>query len=157
LPDFVLVPSAARILALDVGKKRIGLAVSDALGISAQGLPTFQRTRIREDLRQLAAVVREREISLLLVGHPLHMSGTESRQAVYTREFAERLRDETGVPVVYWDERLTTVEAERVLQESSGPAGGSAVTRKLSRLSARGRRRRRCVRVVFVRCWLCLS
>jgi putative holliday junction resolvase len=118
LPDFVLVPSAARILALDVGKKRIGLAVSDALGISAQGLPTFQRTRIREDLRQLAAVIRDREISLLLVGHPLHMSGTESRQAVYTREFAERLRNETGVPVVYWDERLTTVEAERVLREA---------------------------------------
>ena len=112
-------PSAARILALDVGKKRIGLAVSDALGISAQGLPTFQRTRIREDLRQLAAVIRDREISLLLVGHPLHMSGMESRQAVYTREFAERLRDETGVPVVYWDERLTTVEAERVLREAN--------------------------------------
>lgn len=111
-------PSAARILALDVGKKRIGLAVSDALGISAQGLPTFQRTRIREDLRQLAAMIHDREISLLLVGHPLHMSGTESRQAVYTREFAERLRDETGVPVVYWDERLTTVEAERVLREA---------------------------------------
>jgi putative holliday junction resolvase len=119
LPDFVFVRSAARILALDVGKKRIGLAVSDALGISAQGLPTFQRTRIREDLRQLAALVREREISLLLVGHPLHMSGTESRQAVYTREFAERLRAETGVPVVYWDERLTTVEAERVLREAN--------------------------------------
>ena len=112
-------PYAARILALDVGKKRIGLAVSDALGISAQGLPTFQRTRIREDLRQLAAVIRDRDISLLLVGNPLHMSGTESRQAVYTREFAERLRTETGVPVVYWDERLTTVEAERVLREAN--------------------------------------
>ena len=64
-------------------------------------------------------MIRDREISLLLVGHPLHMSGMESRQAVYTREFAERLRDETGVPVVYWDERLTTVEAERVLREAN--------------------------------------
>lgn len=69
-------------------------------------------------MRQLAVLVREREITLLLVGNPLHLSGAESRQAVYSREFAERLRTETGVPVVYWDERLTTVEAERVLREA---------------------------------------
>jgi putative Holliday junction resolvase len=107
-----------RIMALDVGKKRIGLAVSDALGISAQGLPTFQRTRIRDDLRSLAALAREREVTLFLVGKPLHMSGTESRQSAYTREFAERLQEETGMPVIYWDERLTTVEAERLLREA---------------------------------------
>ena len=118
MPNFDFAPDPARILALDIGKKRIGLAISDELGISAQGLPTFERTRIRDDMRQLAALVREREITLLLVGNPLHMSGTESRQAVYSREFAERLRTETGVPVVYWDERLTTVEAERVLREA---------------------------------------
>jgi putative Holliday junction resolvase len=118
LPDFVFAPSTGRILALDVGKKRIGLAVSDALGISAQGLPTFQRTRIRDDVRGLATLARERQIALLLVGNPLHMSGTESRQALYTREFAERLGSETGLPIVYWDERLTTVEAERVLREA---------------------------------------
>jgi putative Holliday junction resolvase len=118
LPDSDFAPICGRILALDVGKKRIGLAVSDALGISAQGLPTLQRTRVRDDLRQLAVLVEERGIGLLLVGHPLHMSGTESRQAAYTREFAERLRTETGLPVVYWDERLTTVEAERVLREA---------------------------------------
>jgi putative Holliday junction resolvase len=119
LPDCDFAPFFGRILALDVGKKRIGLAVSDALGISAQGLPTFERTRVRDDVRQLAALVREREIGLLLVGHPLHMSGTESRQAAYTRDFAERLRTETGLPIVYWDERLTTVEAERVLREAN--------------------------------------
>ncbi len=118
MPNFDFAPYPARILALDIGKKRIGLAISDELGISAQGLPTFERTRIRDDLRQLAALVRGREITLLLVGNPLHMSGAESRQAVYSREFAERLRTETGVPVVYWDERLTTVEAERVLREA---------------------------------------
>ena len=109
---------SARILALDVGKKRIGLAVSDGLGITAQGLPTLQRGRIRDDLDQLARICREQEIALLLVGQPLHMSGHESRQGVYTKEFAERLAEFTQLPVKYLDERLTTVQAERVLRES---------------------------------------
>jgi putative Holliday junction resolvase len=69
-------------------------------------------------VRGLATLAREHEIALLLVGNPLHMSGTESRQALYTREFAARLGSETGLPIVYWDERLTTVEAERVLREA---------------------------------------
>lgn len=107
-----------RILALDVGKKRIGLAMSDALGITAQGLPTLQRVRIREDLEQLANLCRDHEIKLLLVGHPLHMSGDESRQAVHTKEFGDRLSAYTGLPIKYLDERLTTVQAERVLRES---------------------------------------
>jgi putative Holliday junction resolvase len=117
LPDFSSETSAARILALDVGKKRIGLAISDALRITAQGLPTLIRTRIRDDLTQLASLAREREVGMLLVGKPLHMSGTESRQSAYTSDFGERLREETGLAVIYWDERLTTVEAERVLRE----------------------------------------
>jgi putative Holliday junction resolvase len=107
-----------RILALDVGRKRIGLAVSDPLGITAQGLPTLQRTRIREDLEALERLCREYEVRLLLIGHPLHMSGDESRQSIYTREFADRLRERTQVPVEFLDERLTTVQAERVLRES---------------------------------------
>jgi putative holliday junction resolvase len=119
LPDFQLGSPHGRILALDVGKKRIGLAVSDALGISAQGMPTFQRVRIRDDLRRLKELVAEHDIQLLLIGKPLHMSGTASRQSVYTEEFGERLKEETGIPVVYWDERLTTVEAERVLREGN--------------------------------------
>ena len=108
-------------MALDVGKKRIGLAVSDPLGITAQGLPTFERVRIRDDLKKLAELIKEREVTLLLVGEPLHMSGDESRQSAYTREFAERLRTETGLEIVYWDERLTSVEAERVLREANTP------------------------------------
>ena len=107
-----------RILALDVGKKRIGLAISDPLGITAQGLPTLHRTRIREDLDALDRLCREYEVELLLIGQPLHMSGTDSRQAVYTREFAERLSERTRVPLKFLDERLTTVQAERVLKES---------------------------------------
>jgi putative pre-16S rRNA nuclease len=107
-----------RVLALDLGKKRIGLALSDPLGITAQGLPTLQRTRIREDLDALAKLTSENEVTLILMGHPLHMSGREGRQAEYTREFAGRLAERTGLEIRFWDERLTTVEAERVLRSS---------------------------------------
>jgi putative Holliday junction resolvase len=107
-----------RVLALDLGKKRIGLAVSDPLGVTAQGLHTLYRTRIREDLDELARLAKEYDVRLILMGHPKHMSGDDSRQAVYTREFAERLSEHTGVPIKYWDERWTSVQAERVLKES---------------------------------------
>lgn len=109
---------SGRILALDLGKKRIGLALSDPLGITAQGLPTLHRTRVREDLAELATLIRDREVALILMGHPLHMDGRESRQADYTREFADRLHAHTGIEVRFWDERLTSVEAERVLKQS---------------------------------------
>jgi putative Holliday junction resolvase len=107
-----------RILALDVGKKRIGLAVSDPLGVTAVGLPTLHRTRIREDLKRLKEVAEERSVTTLLIGRPLHMSGDESRQSEYTREFAERLSEFAGLPLVYWDERLTTAEAHRLMRDS---------------------------------------
>ncbi len=111
-------PVKGRILALDLGKKRIGLAMSDPLGITAQGLPTLHRTTIREDLAALVKLIEEQGVTLLLMGHPLHMSGRESRQAEYTREFAGRLAEKSGVEVKFWDERLTSVEAERVLKQS---------------------------------------
>ncbi|HEX5431065.1 MAG TPA: Holliday junction resolvase RuvX [Bryobacteraceae bacterium] len=107
-----------RILALDLGKKRIGLAVSDPLGITAQGLPTLERTNLRADLSALDHLIQEYSIGLILMGHPLHMSGREGRQAAYTREFADRLARRTGLEVQFWDERLTTVQAQRVLKES---------------------------------------
>lgn len=107
-----------RVLALDVGKRRIGLAVSDALGITAQGLPTFQRTTIREDMAGLAGIAAQYSIQRFLLGFPLHMSGRESRQAAYVREFGDRLAQHTGIPVDYLDERLTSVEANRVLRQS---------------------------------------
>ena len=107
-----------RILALDLGKRRIGLAISDELGITAQGLDTLQRTNLREDLAHLANLIAEKNAGLILMGNPIHMSGREGRQAEYTRDFAERLKEKTGLPLVYWDERLTSVEAGRVLRES---------------------------------------
>jgi putative Holliday junction resolvase len=107
-----------RILAMDLGKRRIGLAVSDPLGITAQGLPTLQRTRLRDDLDALAALISEYEVALILMGNPVHMSGDESRQSAYTREFAERLSERTGIRIQFWDERWTSMEAERVLKQS---------------------------------------
>ena len=111
-------PTKGRILALDLGKKRIGLAVSDPLGITAQGLPTLQRINIRTDLDALQKLIEEREIATILMGHPLHMSGREGRQAEYTQEFAAKLADRTKLELIFWDERLTTVAAQRVLRES---------------------------------------
>lgn len=123
-----------RVLALDLGKRRIGLALSDPLGITAQGLPTLQRTNLREDLAALASLAEEHGVALLLMGFPLHMSGREGRQAEYTREFGERLAARTGLPIRYWDERLTTVEAQRVLKSSGISIAKRA--RAVDRLSA---------------------
>jgi putative Holliday junction resolvase len=109
---------AGRILALDLGRRRIGLALSDELGVTAQGLETLERTSIREDLARLAQLAAEKNVCLILVGNPLHMSGREGSQSEYVRDFAERLKTATGIPVEFWDERLTTVEAQRVLRES---------------------------------------
>ena len=111
-------PRKGRILALDLGKKRIGLALSDPLGITAQGLPTLQRVNIRTDLAALDRLATEYDVGLILLGLPLHMSGEEGRQSGYAREFGERLAERTGREVRLWDERLTTVEAQRVLKSS---------------------------------------
>lgn len=105
-------------MALDLGKRRIGLAVSDSLGITAQGLPTLARRRIREDMAAFEHLARQWNVELFLLGFPLHMSGRESRQSNYVKDFGERLQAHTGVPVEYWDERLTSVAANRVLKES---------------------------------------
>ncbi len=113
-----MTPDLSRILALDLGKRRIGLAISDPLRITAQGLPNLVRTRIRDDLDQLEQMVREREVGLILLGNPINMKGTEGRQSVWVREFAIAMEKRTGVPVKLWDERLTSVEAGRVLRSS---------------------------------------
>jgi putative Holliday junction resolvase len=123
-----------RVLALDIGQKRIGLAVSDALGITAQGLPTLERRNLRTDLAALGALAREREVVLFLAGLPLNMGGGEGRQAALVREFAAKLERETGIPVEFRDERLTTVEAQRVLRSAGASIGQRA--RAVDRLAA---------------------
>ncbi len=107
-----------RILALDLGKKRIGLAISDPLGLTAQGLPNLERTNKRTDLAALEQLARDREVGLFLMGNPMNMRGGEGRQSVWVREFAAALESQTKIPVKLWDERLTSVEAGRVLRAS---------------------------------------
>ncbi len=123
-----------RILALDLGKRRIGMAISDPLGITAQGLPNLERTTKRADLAELVRQVDERGVELILIGNPLHMSGAEGRQSAWVREFADALAARAGRPVRLWDERLTTVEASRVLRESG--IGIEKRARAIDRLSA---------------------
>jgi putative holliday junction resolvase len=118
LADLEEQKSRGRVLALDVGKKRIGLAISDEMGLTAQGMETLERTRIREDLAKLKDIAAQWNVETLVVGRPLHMSGSESRQSEYTREFAARLGTQLGLPIEFWDERLTSAEAERMLREA---------------------------------------
>ena len=111
-------PRKGRILALDLGRKRIGMALSDPLHLTAQGLPTLQRINLRTDLDAIDQLASEHEVELILMGFPLHMDGREGRQTEYTRDFAERLTARTGRAVRFWDERMTSIEAERVLKSS---------------------------------------
>jgi putative Holliday junction resolvase len=113
-----MAPLKSRILALDLGKRRIGMAISDPLGITAQGLPNLERTTKRVDLSEIARQAAEHDVGLILIGNPLNMSGVEGRQSAWVREFADALAERSGRPVRLWDERLTTVEASRVLRES---------------------------------------
>lgn len=110
--------TSGRILALDLGKKRIGVAVSDELGLTAQGLANIVRTRKREDLQAVRELAGKWGARLILLGNPLNMSGSEGRQSKWVQEFAEDLKKHSTLPVRLWDERLTTVEASRVLRES---------------------------------------
>jgi putative Holliday junction resolvase len=106
-----------RVLGLDVGSKTIGLAVSDPLGITAQGLETIRRKNKRTDFEQLTRVIREYEVSEIVVGYPLRLSGAEGIQSGKMQHFAEDLRKKFALPVHLWDERLTSSQANRLLRE----------------------------------------
>ncbi|MGA8154201.1 MAG: Holliday junction resolvase RuvX [Terriglobales bacterium] len=108
----------SRILGLDVGSKRIGLAVSDPLGITAQGLPTIHRQNKRHDFGELEKVIRQYGATEIVVGLPLRMSGAEGTQSDKMRLFAEELRRRFRLPVHLWDERLTSAQANRLLRET---------------------------------------
>jgi len=107
-----------RIIGLDVGSKTIGLAVSDPLGITAQGLETIRRKNKRADFEQLDKVIQKYQVAELVVGYPLRMSGAEGTQAEKMQHFAEELRQRFQLPVHLWDERLTSAQANRVLRET---------------------------------------
>jgi putative Holliday junction resolvase len=107
-----------RVLGLDVGSRRIGVAVSDPLGITAQGLETVQRRNKRADLAALGLVIRDYGVRQIVVGLPLRMSGAEGTQSDKMQLFAEELRKCFRLPVHLWDERLTSAEANRLLRET---------------------------------------
>jgi putative Holliday junction resolvase len=107
-----------RVAALDVGEARIGVAVSDELGLTAQGIGVVARVGGRRDLEALAALLAPYRPERLVVGLPLELSGAEGPQAAKVRAFATRAAEHLGLPLEYWDERLTTVAAERALLEA---------------------------------------
>jgi len=106
------------VLGLDVGSKTIGMAVSDLLGITAQGLPTYRRQNKRLDFEALERVIREYQVGEIVVGYPLRLSGAAGTASEKMSVFAEELRKKFGLPVHLWDERLTSAEANRVLRDS---------------------------------------
>lgn len=117
--DHVSATDPPRYLGLDVGNRRIGVAVSDELGLTAQPVLTLERKRNpREDLRSLARLCRRFGVAGIVVGNPLRLSGEESLQAAKTQAFAAELGQLTGLPMHLWDERLTTREAHQILYEA---------------------------------------
>jgi len=134
-----------RVLGLDVGSRRIGIAVSDPLGITAQGLETLQRRTKRQDLEYLQLVIQEYDVREIVVGLPLRMSGAEGIQSDKMQAFAEELRKRFRLPVHLWDERWTSVEANRLLRETdlSIEKRGKAVDRMAAVLILQGWMERR--------------
>jgi len=107
-----------RILAIDFGARNMGLAVSDGLGLTAQGLPTYHRSNKKADLDHLRRLIRQYAVAEIVMGLPLRMSGDEGIQSGKVQAFAEELRRKFKLPVHLFDERLTSVEANRVLRET---------------------------------------
>jgi putative Holliday junction resolvase len=106
-------------MGLDVGTRRIGVAVSDLLGITAQGLDTLQRRNKRYDFQHLARVIRDYHVSEIVVGLPKRLSGAESAQTEKVLDFVDDLKKKfPSVPIHLWDERLTSVQATRLLKEA---------------------------------------
>ena len=107
-----------RILALDFGEKRIGVAVSDALNIIAQSVGTIERKGIKNDLKKIRDLVQEYNAERLIVGLPLNMDGTEGKSANRAVDFVKELKKEIDIPIEMVDERLTTAQGERIFLEA---------------------------------------
>jgi len=104
-------------MALDVGDKRIGMAITDALGVTVQGRPTLNRKTLTGDIEQIRQMIDDEAVAEIVVGHPLHMDGASSPQSQKVERFVETLREAVGVRIVLWDERLTSFAAEQHLEE----------------------------------------
>jgi len=114
---------AGRVLAIDYGRRRIGLALSDPLGLTAQPLETLARTNRRGDLRRLGEIVRQHEVRRIVVGHPLNLDGTSSEMAAEAEQFAARIEKQLRLPVELVDERLSRWEAEQMLAAERAVSG----------------------------------
>ena len=115
-----------RIMGLDFGSKTVGVAVCDPLGITAQAVETIVRkeeNKLRQTYQRIEALIREYEITSIILGYPINMDDTVGERGRKTEEFKAALERRTGLPVILWDERLTTVEADEILRESGVPAG----------------------------------
>ncbi|MBT1279784.1 Holliday junction resolvase RuvX [Thermoanaerobacter sp. CM-CNRG TB177] len=108
-----------RIMGLDVGDKRIGIAISDLSGTIAQGLTTIKRSSNKKDFERIKQIINEYEVGMIIVGLPKNMNGTLGPQGQKVVRFVEHLKKAFSIPIILWDERLTTVEAERVLIEKA--------------------------------------
>jgi putative Holliday junction resolvase len=106
-----------RVMALDVGDKKIGVAISDELLLTAQGRPTLRRKNLKSDLEILRRLAMENDVQEIVIGQPLHMDGTPSDQSGRVARFSEELRRVLSLPMVFWDERLTSFEAEQHLEQ----------------------------------------
>lgn len=109
-----------RIMGLDYGSKTVGVAISDPLGITAQGIEIIRRekeTKLRQTLARIEALIKEYEVESIVLGFPKNMNNTIGDRAEKSLAFQEMLKKRTGLDVVMWDERLTTVEANRTLME----------------------------------------
>ncbi len=104
-------------MALDVGDKTIGVAISDALLLTAQARPTVRRKDLAADIEKLRRLAQENEVHEVVVGQPLHMDGQPSPQSQKVARFAEQLRKVLDLPIIFWDERLTSFEAEQHLEQ----------------------------------------
>ena len=110
-----------RVMGLDFGSKTVGVSVSDPLGVTAQGVEIIRRTsenKLRQTLARIEALAREYEVETFVLGFPKNMNNTEGERCEKTKEFAQMLERRTGLSVVLWDERLTTVAADRHMMES---------------------------------------
>lgn len=104
-----------RIMGLDIGDKTIGVSVSDLMGLTAQGVKTVKRVGKKKDIEELKVIIKERQVNKIVSGIPKNMNGTLGPQGEKVIKFCELLEQETGIKVEYWDERLSTVAAERTL------------------------------------------
>ncbi|MFX0559075.1 Holliday junction resolvase RuvX [Tepidibacillus infernus] len=107
-----------RIMGLDVGEKTIGIAMSDELGWTAQGVEVLRRTSLERDITRLQQIINEYQVEEIVVGLPKNMNGSLGPRAEMIKEFAEILQQTFQLPIRFWDERLTTVSAERTLIEA---------------------------------------